>query len=213
MKKRSFIDRILQNTRKPGGFWGRLILRGMNYGHGPMVDWALSLVEWRPAWNVLDIGCGGGANLSKLLKTCPSGRVFGIDYSQESTAFAMRKNARYLNTRCFIAHGDVHRLPYDDGALDAATAFETVYFWGDLPHAFAEVARTLRPGGVFMICNEASDPDNQVWTSRIEGMTIYSAEQLSEMLSAAGFSNIEVHRRKKEQMCIVARKRAGEDRL
>ena len=36
--------------------------------------------------------------------------------------------------------------------FDAVTAFETVYFWPDLPRCFREVFRVLRPGGTFCGC-------------------------------------------------------------
>ena len=40
--------------------------------------------------------------------------------------------------------------------FDAVTAFETVYFWPDLPLCFREVYRVLKPSGTFLICNESN---------------------------------------------------------
>ncbi len=87
-------------------------------------------------------------------QTMPAGKAYGIDLSQESVAFARRKNRRLLGTRCFVERGDVGKLPYGDGTFGAVTAFETVYFWDDLPEAFAEVARVLKTGGRFLLCSE-----------------------------------------------------------
>ena len=84
---------------------------------------------------------------SRRYKRAPAGKAYGIDLSQESVAFARRKNRRLLGTRCFVERGDVGKLPYGDGTFGAVTAFETVYFWDDLPEAFAEVARVLKTGG------------------------------------------------------------------
>lgn len=126
-------------------------------------------------------------------------------------AFARRKNRRLLGTRCFVERGDVGKLPYGDGTFGAVTAFETVYFWDDLPEAFAEVARVLKTGGRFLLCSEMSDPANEMWTSRIDGMRVYSAERLETLLAAAGFADIAVYRREKEELCIVARKQARND--
>lgn len=50
-------------------------------------------------------------------------------------------------------------LPYGDGAFDAVTAFETVYFWSSVSKALAEVFRVIRKGGCFLISLEASDPE------------------------------------------------------
>lgn len=93
MKKNSFLNDILQNTSCPQGFWGRMILRGMNCFHASLAHRGMKQVDWRPEWNVLDIGCGGGANVKRLLKLCPQGKVYGMDLSEESVAFARRHNA------------------------------------------------------------------------------------------------------------------------
>ena len=169
MNKRGFVSKILQNFRKPEGFFGRMILWGMNTGHASLAQWGMSCLQWQPEWSVLDIGCGGGANLLQILQRCPQGKAYGIDISSESVTFARKKNKKYLGTRCFIEQGGVHRLPYPDYAFDAVTAFETVYFWGNLQHAFTEVARVLKPGGSFLICCEISDPANKAWTGLVEG--------------------------------------------
>jgi SAM-dependent methyltransferase len=105
MKRKSLINRILQNVRKPEGFFGRMILWGMNQGHASLAHWGMSCMEWHQGWNVLDIGCGGGANLAQILKYCPQGKAFGIDISPESVAFARKRNRRQLGTRCFVEQG------------------------------------------------------------------------------------------------------------
>ena len=63
MRKKNFLNKVLQNTSCPQGFWGRMILRGMNCFHASLANRGMKQVEWQPEWNVLDIGCGGGANL------------------------------------------------------------------------------------------------------------------------------------------------------
>ena len=206
MKKNSFLNDILQNTSCPQGFWGRMVLRGMNRFHASLARRGMRQVDWQPEWNVLDIGCGGGADLKRLLKLCPQGRVYGIDLSEESVAFASRHNAGELDRRCFIRQGDVCSLPYGDGAFDAVTAFETVYFWRPVGKALGEVFRVLRKGGCFLIGLEAGDPElGRMWTDRIGGMTVYGAEELKRLLSRAGFSDIRAIRAK-EELHIVARK-------
>ena len=142
MKKRNFINSLLQHTRRPDGFLGRMMLRGMNNGHAPLTRWGAAHIEWQPQWCVLDIGCGGGATLLRLLERCPDGMVCGVDASPESVEFSRRKTARYAD-RCSVEQATADDLPYGDRAFNAVTAFETVYFWGDLHRAFAEVARVL----------------------------------------------------------------------
>ena len=206
MRKKSFINKILQNTRKPEGFFGRMILRGMNIGHSKLSLWGMSQLNWQVNWNVLDIGCGGGANLEKMLEYCPKGKVYGLDISPESVLFAQQNNKIFLGPRCFVHIGSVNKLPYENEMFNVVTAFETIYFWDDLNLSFTEIARVLKKNNYFLICCEMSDPNNETWTSRIDGMIVHPAHQLESILQKCGFTNIIIHHRKKENLCIIAQK-------
>ena len=199
---------FFQNARKPGGLSGRIMLWAMNWGHASLAKWGRSHVSPEPDARVLDIGCGGGANLAQFLKLCPQGSVCGIDFSAESVATSLRKNAGAVAAgRCEVRQGDVSRLPYADASFDLVTAFETVYFWPDLPRCLREVRRVLKPGGTFLICNESNgDTDkDEKWTEIIGGMTIYKDIELKAYLEQAGFHDVQIHK-KKSWLCITARK-------
>ena len=76
------LSKIFSNTLKPEGFFGRMMVNGMNGGgHARLAEWGLSHLTLTADANVLDVGCGGGANMARLLKRCPKGTVTGIDYS------------------------------------------------------------------------------------------------------------------------------------
>lgn len=197
-------SRIFQNTRKPVGTLGRMMLRGMNTGHVPLASWGFSYLDLRPGAHILDVGCGGGANIAKMLADVPQSTVDGLDYSNESVAYSKKTNAAHLGARCTIHQGDVSRLPYPDYALDYVTAFETIYFWPDLDAAFTEVSRVLKPKGELFICCEADDPSDTTWTGRIEGMRVYAAHDLEERLLRQGYQSVQTHHHaKKGWMCLT----------
>lgn len=198
------MKKFFQQTRKPQGFLGRLMLRSMNFGHNSLSAWGIDHLRFSPGARILDIGCGGGANIHTFLKTVPDSIVDGIDYSGESVAFSKKKNMQFLGKRCTIRQGSAADLPYADNTLNIVTAFETVYFWNNLDGAFREVLRVLNPGGIFMICCEADDPSDTTWTSRIEGMTIYSAGDLGDRLRNSGFCTVNTDRNRQGWICIVA---------
>lgn len=75
---------FFQNTRKPTGLGGKLMLVMMNLGHSPVARWGLRFLNVSQNAKVLDCGCGGGANIKRLLKKCPQGIIKGIDYSPVS---------------------------------------------------------------------------------------------------------------------------------
>lgn len=200
---------FFQNTRKPEGFGGRLMITMMNCGHTPLAKWGFSHIQLKEDGEYLDIGCGGGKNISYMLARCPQGRVQGLDYSEVSVDKSRRLNrAAIQEKRCEVLQGDVMQLPYEEGQFDGITAFETIYFWPDLTQAFAQVYRTLKPGGTFLICCELSgrNEKDQKWTERIEGMKVYTAEQISTLLTGAGFINIQADESRQGWMCLTADK-------
>ena len=185
---------FFENTRKPVGFGGKIMVAMMNLGHSPVARWGLRFLNVAPDARVLDCGCGGGANIRRLLKKCPQGVVKGIDYSPVSVEKSKKVNEAAIAV-------------FADNWFDAVTAFETVYFWPDLPRCFREVYRVLKPGGTFLICNEANgDTDkDEKWTEIIGGMTIYKNTELKAYLEQAGFHEVQIHK-KKGWLCITARK-------
>ena len=145
---------------------------------------------------------------SQLMHRCPQGKAYGIDISPESVLFAQKKNKKYLSTRCFIEQGTVDTLPYTDEMFDVVTAFETVYFWNDLPKAFTEVTRVLKRNGHFLICCELNNLSVKTWTNLIDGMIIRSCDELKSILLQSGFVSIASYKHEKGPLCIVARRRA-----
>ena len=118
---------FFENTRKPVGFGGKIMVAMMNFGHSAMAGWGLSFLRPAPDAMVLDCGCGGGANIKTLLKLCPNGKVQGIDYSAVSVEKARKVNARAIAAgRCTVQQASVAELPFEAEQFDVVTAFETV---------------------------------------------------------------------------------------
>ena len=200
---------FFENTRKPVGLGGKIMVAMMNLGHSPVARWGLRFFELTPDAKVLDCGCGGGANIKRLLKKCPQGVVKGIDYSSVSVEKSKRVNeAAVTKGCCDVLRASVTELPFESEQFDAVTAFETVYFWPDLPQCFREIWRVLKSGGTFLICNESNgDKDkDEKWTEIIGGMTIYKDIELKSCLEQAGFFDVQIHK-KKTWLCVTARKR------
>ena len=201
---------FFENTRKPQGFGGKLMTKMMNSGHARVSQWGFSNISAEPDAKVLDVGCGGGANIAIWLDKCRNGHVTGLDYSEISVAESQKLNiAAIKQGKCRVLQGDVSSIPFSDEVFDYVSAFETVYFWPGLKKCFSEVNRVLKSGGTFLICNESdgTNASDEKWTKIIGGMKIYNRDQLVAALKEAGFTEIKTYiNAKKHWMCIAATK-------
>lgn len=202
--------RFFNQTRKPEGRLGRIMLRTMNAGHAKMADWGMSRLPQISPENILELGCGAGRNAGELLKRYPQAHLTAVDYASLSVEKAKEYNEAMIAAgRCTVRQGDVSALPLSDESFDLATAFETVYFWPGLEKCFSEVYRVLKPGGCFLISNESDGMDaaSQKFEKIIEGMKAYTAEELESALRTAGFSEvISDHHSSKPWIRVLARK-------
>jgi len=198
----SILKRLFTNCACPKGRMGRAMLKFMNLCHAPLTNWGLGLADIQDGWTILDIGCGGGATLKRLLERSRDAQVYGIDISEESVAKARKVNAKELDKQVFVCQGSAEKLPYEDNKFDLVTAVETVYFWPNLPSCLQEVNRVLKPGGRFVIMVEVVD-NNSKWTDLVEGMTAYQPRELQAMLNEAGFVHTVVYRKRPSYATII----------
>lgn len=78
------LKRFFNQTRKPEGFLGKVMLGTMNSGHAKMADWGMSHLPKIEVIKAVDLGCGAGRNAGELLKRFPQSHVTAVDYSELS---------------------------------------------------------------------------------------------------------------------------------
>ena len=208
----SMMSKLLGQCRKPKGWLGRQVARGMNFSHAKLTDWGLKHLIIEKSFTILDIGCGGGGTISKLAAIAMDGRVYGIDYSEESVKISQRRNSRLIKTgRVEIQQGSVSNIPLPDGLLDLVSAIETHYFWPDLIADLKEVLRVLKVGGKLILVGGEYrggkfDERNAKWVE-LGKMNYHTVDELRKLFPEAGFSEVEVFEEyEKGWICAVGRK-------
>ncbi|HKT49292.1 MAG TPA: class I SAM-dependent methyltransferase [Candidatus Angelobacter sp.] len=200
--------------QKPRGLLGRFVLWTMNSSHSRLTDWALSHVSIGNSDTILDVGCGGGRTIAKLAALASEGKVYGVDYSQDSVAFARKTNRERVTTgRVEIEEASVSQLPFSDNMFDVVTAVETHFWWPDLPAGMKEILRVLKPGGTLAIVAEIYKQGNSRKSEFVEkhialsGMKLLTVDEHRELFANAGYLDIQVTAEpSKTWICCTGRK-------
>jgi len=94
--------------------------------------------------NILDVGCGEGITLEKILKKFPDRNVVGIDYLREKIEICKRYH--------IPAHyGDACGLEFADRSFDCCLFMEVVEHLFEPEKALKEIHRVLRKGGLLLL--------------------------------------------------------------
>ena len=132
---------------------------------------AVALAAVRPGDRVLDVATGTGKVAADLRdRVDPGGRVLGVDISPRMIAIARHRFADHGGLDFLV--GDALALPTEDASFDAATMAFGMRNLPDYRRGFAELARSVRPGGR-VVCLEIARPRSrparllQVWFDRI----------------------------------------------
>ena len=177
---------------RPSSLMGRLLLRSMNIGHGRLHQWGLKAAGIQLTDRVLDVGCGGGKAISRILEETRR-EVAGIDHSPEAVKTARSVNRAAVSSgRLRIVESSVESLPFRDGFFDVVTAFETTYFWPELQAGLTEIHRVVNRGGKLVIANEFADRASAgAWADRLN-MHVPDSEALAGAAYEAGFLMVDV---------------------
>ena len=112
----------------------------------------LALAELKPGMTVLDLGSGAGFDAFLAWNQVgASGRVIGVDMTDDMLAQA-RKNAADLGaTNVEFRKGHIEQLPVDDNSVDFIISNCVINLSPDKAAVMREIYRVLKPGGRFAI--------------------------------------------------------------
>jgi len=150
---------------------------------------------------VLDVGCGGGWAVVQIAERFPKVHCVGVDIERQSIELARGLIAkRGLTDRCEVRVQSADELAEGD-TYDVATSFLVIHEIAPAlkPHAFAAIARTLKPGGSFLIFDEAYPETDEAlqtmptrfaalaqWYELTWGNIINTRRELHALCGAAG---------------------------
>jgi SAM-dependent methyltransferase len=126
------------------------LLQREQYAKGGVGTWywdlrdEQTLSHIRAEKNILDVGCGEGITLEKILRHFPGRNVLGIDYEEDKV--------RACRTHHLPAHrGSAYALGFENHSWDCCLLLEVIEHLEEPQKAICEVHRVLRRGGLFLL--------------------------------------------------------------
>ena len=170
---------------------------GANLGLGcgdPTAD-----ADLGPGQTVLDLGSGAGVDCFLAAKRVgPSGRVIGVDMTDDMLAKA-RENARRGGfTNVEFRKGEIENLPVESGTVDRIISNCVINLAPDKGKVFAEAYRVLKPGGAITVSDIVSfgpvpasiRADIEQWAGCIAGAL--DREDYLGVIRKTGFEKVSV---------------------
>jgi SAM-dependent methyltransferase len=145
----------------------------MAHATDPPIAIATLLDALRPSASpgacVCELGFGSGWFLEEMLTAFPQVRLLGLDMARPAKTGARTQFGGQVG----VVLGDMERLPFADGVLDAITTNWTLYFMRDVDAALVEMRRCIGTGGLFVAATVA--PDHMLEFDQLAGEAVRRA--------------------------------------
>jgi arsenite methyltransferase len=148
---------------------------------------------------VLDLGSGAGADvLISARRVGPTGRVIGLDMTDEMLELARRNAAEAGVGNVEFRKGYIEQIPLADGDVDVVISNCVINLSGDKPAVIREAGRVLKPGGRLAVSDVIADAgmdaatraDMAAWTGCVAGAL--TRAEFEDALTGAGLVDIEI---------------------
>ena len=110
-------------------------------------------IEHNPNLKILDLGCGTGILIKKLLSLFPSAEVCGIDPSAEMLNIARQRLPPSVNLKL----GSADKLDFEDNSFDLVISTNAFHYFRDPQTAIREALRVRKPKGCLVITDWCHD--------------------------------------------------------
>jgi arsenite methyltransferase len=145
---------------------------------------------------VLDLGSGGGIDvLLSAKRVGPTGKVYGLDMTDEMLALANENKRRAGADNVEFLKGEIERIPLPDASVDVIISNCVINLSGDKKKVLAEAFRVLKPGGRFAVSDvvvrgdvpEAARTSMELWVGCVAGAL--EEQEFLGLLRGVGFEN------------------------
>lgn len=137
-----------------GKWWSRLYFK-LLWGGVDDNDIARRVLAWIPddfTGNLLDVPVGTAVFTAAKYKQMTKADITCLDYSTDMLERAEQRLRDAGITNVKTMQGDVGALPFENDTFDFVLCMNGLHVFPDKERAYAEILRTLKPGGELLAC-------------------------------------------------------------
>ena len=158
-----------------------------------------ALIELHEGQTVLDLGSGGGIDvLLSAKRVGASGKVYGLDMTDEMLALARENQRKAGATNVEFLKGEIEQIPLPDASVDVIISNCVINLSADKAGVLREAFRVLKPGGRFAVSDvvvrgdvpEAVRKSMELWVGCVAGAL--HEDEYKRLLEEAGFTSVDV---------------------
>ena len=158
-----------------------------------------ALAKLAPGETVLDLGSGGGIDvILSARRVGPTGRVYGLDMTDEMLALAESNRREAGVTNVDFLKGHIEDVPLPDNTVDVIISNCVINLSADKDRVLREAFRVLKPGGRLAVSDvvvrgeipEEVRRSMELWVGCVAGALAESDYRRN--LEAAGFTDVEI---------------------
>jgi arsenite methyltransferase len=158
-----------------------------------------ALAQLNPGETVLDLGSGGGIDvLLSARRVGPSGKVYGLDMTDEMLALARENQRKAGVENVEFLKGEIENIPLPDNSVDVIISNCVINLSGDKDRVLREAFRVIRPGGRFAVSDvvvrgevpPAIRRSLELWAGCVAGAL--EEQEYTAKLAMAGFEAVEI---------------------
>jgi SAM-dependent methyltransferase len=158
-----------------------------------------ALLALEQGQTVLDLGSGGGIDvLLSAKRVGPTGKVYGLDMTDEMLALARENQQKAGVTNVEFLEGTIEHIPLPAGSVDVIISNCVINLSSDKDAVLREAFRVLKPGGRFAVSDVVVLGEvpvdvrrsMELWVGCIAGAL--GADEYATKLAKAGFEDVDV---------------------
>jgi len=158
-----------------------------------------ALAQLNEGETVLDLGSGGGIDvLLSAKRVGPTGKVFGLDMTDEMLALANENKRKAGVTNVEFLRGEIESIPLPDNSVDVIISNCVINLSSDKAQVLREAFRVLKPGGRFAVSDvvvRGETPPEvrrnmELWIGCVAGAL--EEMEYRDLLADAGFRRVEI---------------------